>query len=48
LTKLIKCQQCSMKIGDKMCEFAVHKSSKDGEEYIFCCEKCAEKYEKEK
>jgi len=43
VTKFIKCKLCNAKIEDK-CEFAIHKRTCNGEEYIFCCEKCAETY----
>lgn len=45
MTKFIKCKQCNAKIEDKKCEFAIHKRIRNGEEYTFCCEKCAETYE---
>lgn len=48
MTKFIQCAQCNVKITDDKCEFAICKRVIDGEEYVFCCEKCAEQYEKKK
>ena len=37
-----------MKITGDKCEFAIYTYVIDGKEYVFCCEKCAEKYQKKK
>jgi len=48
VTKFIKCEQCNVKISGDKCEFAVYTRVIDGEEHVFCCVKCAERYEKRK
>jgi YHS domain-containing protein len=46
VTKFIKCEQCNVEISGDKCEFAIYTRVIDGEEYVFCCQKCAERYEK--
>lgn len=48
MTKFIKCKQCNVEISDDKCKFAICRHVIDGEEYVFCCEKCAEQYEEGK
>jgi hypothetical protein len=48
VTKFIRCEQCDMKVAGDKCEFAVHARVVDGEKHVFCCEKCAERYEKKR
>lgn len=48
MTKFVQCTQCDMKITGDKCKFAIYKRIIDKEEYVFCCEKCAEQYEKKK
>lgn len=48
MTKFVQCVQCNMEIADDRCQFAVYTRVIDGKEYVFCCEKCAEQYEKKK
>ncbi len=44
--KIIKCEHCSMEIPGDICEFAVYTRTIAGKEHVFCCVKCAERYEK--
>jgi hypothetical protein len=48
LTKFIQCEQCEVEITGDKCIFAVYTQVIDGEEHVFCCKKCAEKYQKKK
>jgi len=43
----VKCKNCSVDMpeGEK-CVFSVSKKTIGGEEYTFCCEFCAEEYER--
>jgi len=49
-TAFIKCDYCKVAISDETgkCVFAVHKRVIDGNEYYFCCESHANKFEKER
>jgi len=46
----IRCDYCKIDICDETgkCVFAIHKRVIDGTEYYFCCERHADKFEKEK
>lgn len=44
----IKCEMCNTKVPADKCVFAVHKRIIDGKEYVFCCVRCAEVFEKSK
>lgn len=48
MTRIIRCEQCNMKMAGDGCEFAVYARVVDGEKHTFCCEKCAERYEKKR
>lgn len=48
MTKFVQCAECNMKITGDKCEFAIYTHVIDGKECVFCCEKCAEKYQKKK
>ena len=46
--KFVKCESCGAKIPkDEKCEFASYKRTIGGEQFIFCCARCANEYEKE-
>lgn len=49
-TTVIKCDLCRADICDETgrCIFAVHKRIIDGDEYHFCCEAHANRFEKER
>ena len=43
----IKCKTCGAKIAeDERCELANYKRTIGGEEFVFCCVRCADEYEK--
>jgi len=45
--KFIKCQSCGAKIAeDERCELANYIRTISGEQFIFCCARCADEYEK--
>ena len=44
----VKCEMCDVKIPADRCVFATHKRVVDGKEYVFCCVRCAEAFEKSK
>jgi hypothetical protein len=47
MTKFIKCETCGAKIAeDEKCELANCTKTIDGEQFIFCCVRCASEYEK--
>lgn len=48
MVKFIRCNQCNASILGDTCQFATHKRVIDGEEYVFCCQKCAEKFKPRK
>lgn len=48
MTKFVQCEQCNIEIQGDKCEFAVYTCVIDGKKHVFCCEKCAERYEKKK
>jgi len=48
VTRFVRCKQCNVIVADDRCAFALHTRTTAGEKYIFCCEKCAEHYEKKK
>jgi len=45
--KFVKCTICGVKIAeDERCELANYKRTIDGEQFFFCCARCADEYEK--
>jgi YHS domain-containing protein len=42
--EFIRCKLCSIPIPLETCQLAVYHTIIDGKEYIFCCQKCAERY----
>ena len=45
--KFVKCESCGAKIPkDEKCEFASYEKTIGGEQFIFCCARCADEYEK--
>ena len=48
MTKFIQCEHCKVKISGEKCAFAIQTRVIDNKEHVFCCEKCAEWFEKKK
>jgi len=46
--EFIQCELCKAKIPLDSCKFATYRTVIDGKEYIFCCEKCAQRYQQKK
>jgi len=45
--KFVKCESCGAKIPkDMKCELAGYKRTISGEQFVFCCARCANEYEK--
>jgi len=43
----IKCELCKAKIpSGSICELATNRTVIDGKEYVFCCVKCVQRYQK--
>jgi hypothetical protein len=48
VNKFIQCEQCKAELEDDKCEFAVYSHIINGEDHVFCCKKCAERYKKKR
>jgi len=48
MKNFIKCEICDAEIPGDKCVFATHTRVIDGKEYVFCCVRCAETFEKKK
>ena len=48
MTKFVRCEQCDVKLTGDRCAFASHTRVINGETHVFCCVKCAERYEKKR
>jgi len=46
--EFIRCEFCSIPIPLETCQLAAYRTIIDGKEYIFCCQKCAERYQQRK
>ena len=45
--KFVKCESCGERIAkDERCELANYRRTIDGNQFIFCCARCADEYEK--
>jgi len=44
----VQCRMCKTVISEKDCAFASYRKVIDGKEYVFCCERCSEDFEKKK
>ena len=44
----VKCEMCNAEIPADRCVFATQTKVVDGKEYVFCCVRCAEAFEKKK
>ena len=47
-SEFIRCEFCKTQITCEPCEFAVHRTTVEGKEYVFCCEQCAKRFEQER
>jgi YHS domain-containing protein len=47
--KFVRCEYCKVEIlPSEACRLAAYTTTIDGKEYVFCCVRCAERYEKKK
>jgi len=46
--QFVKCEFCKAEIPQETCKLASHRTVINGKEYVFCCAKCAERYEQTK
>jgi len=44
--QFVRCEYCKMEIPQEQCELAAFRTIIDGKEYLFCCAKCAQQYQK--
>jgi len=44
----VKCEMCDVEVPADKCLFATHKRIIEGNEYLFCCVRCAEAFEMKK
>jgi YHS domain-containing protein len=44
-SRFMRCEFCNVEITDKVCELSTYRKVIDGQEYLFCCRKCAERHE---
>ena len=42
--EFVRCEFCKVELPSEPCQLAVFKTKIEGEEYVFCCKKCAERY----
>ncbi|MGQ9550975.1 MAG: hypothetical protein ACUVUE_00975 [Candidatus Bathycorpusculaceae bacterium] len=45
--EFIRCEFCQTRIPLEVCPLATYRTVIDDKEYVFCCKKCAERYQKE-
>jgi len=43
--EFIRCEFCNIPIPLETCQLATYRVTINGKEYVFCCQKCAEKYQ---
>jgi len=46
--QFVRCEFCKAEISDEACKLASHCTVINGKEYVFCCAKCAQRYQKTK
>ena len=44
--EFVRCEFCKTEIPLEVCQLAAYRAVIDGKRYIFCCEKCAQRYQK--
>jgi len=47
-SKFIRCEFCKDEIPSELCKIAAYSRVIDGKKYTFCCEMCAQRYQKNK
>jgi YHS domain-containing protein len=46
--EFVRCELCKAEIPSEACKLAAYSTTIDGTKYLFCCEKCAERYKQKK
>jgi YHS domain-containing protein len=46
--EFVRCEFCKTEIPLEACQLAAYRTVIDGKRYTFCCEKCAQRYQKTK
>jgi len=46
--EFIRCEFCKIEIPLEICPLAAYQTLIDGKEYVFCCEKCAQRHQQKK
>lgn len=46
--EFVRCEFCKAEIPSEACRLAACSTTIDGAKYLFCCEKCAERYKQKK
>jgi YHS domain-containing protein len=44
----IRCEFCKVEVPQEACKLAAYRTVISGKEYVFCCPKCAERYQQKK
>ena len=44
--EFVRCEFCKIEIPPGACQLAAYRAVIDGKQYVFCCEKCAQRYQK--
>ncbi|MDH5793204.1 MAG: hypothetical protein OEZ18_01400 [Candidatus Bathyarchaeota archaeon] len=44
--EFVRCEFCKTEIPPEACQLAAYRTVIDGKQYVFCCEKCAQRYQK--
>ena len=47
-SEFVRCEFCKAEVPQEACKLAAHHTVIDGKEYVFCCAKCAQKYQQKK
>ena len=46
--EFVRCEFCKAEIPTEACRLAACRTVIDGKEYVFCCTKCAQRYQQKK
>lgn len=46
--EFVRCEFCKIEIPLETCQLAAYRTVIGDKEYVFCCEKCAQRYQKAK
>jgi YHS domain-containing protein len=46
--EFVRCEFCKAEVPKEACRLAAYRAVIGGKEYVFCCQKCAQRYERKK